>query len=132
MRDRLIKIIVEQLCVDEKLVTNEASFKDDLKADSLDRVELHMAYEEEFSIQITDAHSEKFITVQDVLDYLKSIRLKLTNHNFDNHGFSPVDRFYTEEHGDLILSAEAIDFELRTIKIRGTWERACDVELKVK
>ncbi len=58
-------------------------------------------------------------------------RLILTDENFDNHGFSPVDRFYTEYYGDLILSAQAIDFANRKIKIDGEWIQACNVELKV-
>ena len=64
-------IIVEQLGVAEASVTLEASFIDDLGADSLDIVELVMALEEEFDIEINDADSEKVTTVGDVVDYIK-------------------------------------------------------------
>ena len=64
-------IIVEQLGVTEDTVTMEASFIDDLGADSLDIVELVMALEEEFVIEIPDADAEKVVTVGDVVDYIK-------------------------------------------------------------
>ena len=64
-------IIVEQLGVAEASVTMEASFIDDLGADSLDIVELVMALEEEFDIEIPDADAEKVTTVGDVVDYIK-------------------------------------------------------------
>jgi len=64
-------IIVNQLGVTEASVTLEASFIDDLGADSLDVVELVMALEEEFDIEIPDADAEKVVTVGDVVDYLK-------------------------------------------------------------
>ena len=64
-------IIVEQLGVAEASVTMEASFIDDLGADSLDIVELVMALEEEFDIEIPDADAEKVATVADVVDYIK-------------------------------------------------------------
>ena len=64
-------IIVEQLGVAENAVTMEASFIDDLGADSLDIVELVMALEEEFDIEIPDADAEKVVTVGDVVDYIK-------------------------------------------------------------
>ena len=64
-------IIVEQLGVAETSVTMEASFIDDLGADSLDIVELVMALEEEFNIEIPDADAEKVVTVGDVVDYIK-------------------------------------------------------------
>ena len=64
-------IIVEQLGVAENSVTLEASFIDDLGADSLDIVELVMALEEEFDIEIPDADAEKVVTVGDVVDYIK-------------------------------------------------------------
>ncbi len=64
-------IIVEQLGVAENAVTLEASFIDDLGADSLDIVELVMAIEEEFDIEIPDADAEKVATVGDVVDYIK-------------------------------------------------------------
>ena len=64
-------IIVEQLGVSENSVTEEASFIDDLGADSLDIVELVMALEEEFDIEIPDADAEKVATVSDVVEYIK-------------------------------------------------------------
>lgn len=69
--EKVKKIIVEQLGVAETAVTTEASFVDDLGADSLDIVELVMALEEEFSIEIPDADAEKVATVGDVVDYIK-------------------------------------------------------------
>jgi acyl carrier protein len=67
---RAIEIIVEQLGVSEEEVTMEASFIDDLGADSLDLVELIMAMEEEFGIEISDEDAEKIQTVQDVVNYI--------------------------------------------------------------
>ena len=64
-------IIVEQLGVADTAVTMEASFIDDLGADSLDIVELVMAIEEEFDIEIPDSDAEKVVTVSDVVDYIK-------------------------------------------------------------
>ena len=64
-------IIVEQLGVTEASVTAEASFIDDLGADSLDIVELVMALEEEFDMEIPDTDAEKVVTVGDVVDYIK-------------------------------------------------------------
>jgi acyl carrier protein len=64
------EIVAEQLGVDEAQVTNEASFMDDLGADSLDTVELVMALEEEFEIEISDEDAEKIQTVQDAVDYI--------------------------------------------------------------
>ena len=64
-------IIVEQLGVTESSVTMEASFIDDLGADSLDIVELVMALEEEFDIEIPDSDAEKVVTVEDVVEYIK-------------------------------------------------------------
>lgn len=64
-------IIVEQLGVAETAITAEASFIDDLGADSLDIVELIMALEEEFDLEIPDADAEKIVTVNDVVEYIK-------------------------------------------------------------
>ena len=69
--EKVKKIIVEQLGATEASVTMEASFIDDLGADSLDIVELVMALEEEFDIEIPDADAEKVVTVGDVVDYIK-------------------------------------------------------------
>ena len=69
--EKVKKIIVEQLGVAENAVTMEASFIDDLGADSLDIVELIMALEEEFDIEIPDADAEKVVSVSDVVEYIK-------------------------------------------------------------
>ncbi len=69
--DRVKEIIVEQLGVAEDSVNEEASFIDDLGADSLDIDELIMALEEEFDIEIPDTDAEKVVTVGDVVEYLK-------------------------------------------------------------
>ena len=68
--DRLKKIIADQLSVSEEEVVPEASFIEDLNADSLDLVELIMSLEEEFNVKISDEDAEKIRTVQDALDYL--------------------------------------------------------------
>ena len=70
--DDVKKIIVDQLGVDENLVIPEAKFIDDLGADSLDIVELIMAFEEKFQIEIPETEAEKIQTVQAVLDYLEA------------------------------------------------------------
>ena len=69
--DKVKKIVVEHLGVDEGKVTPEASFIDDLGADSLDTVELVMALEDEFSIEIPDEEAEKLQTVGDVIKYIE-------------------------------------------------------------
>ena len=69
--ERVKSIIVEQLGVTENTITLEASFVDDLGADSLDIVELVMALEEEFDMEIPDTDAEKVVTVADVVDYIK-------------------------------------------------------------
>lgn len=71
VEERVKKIVVEQLGVKEEEVTNNASFVDDLGADSLDTVELVMAFEEEFETEIPDEDAEKITTVQQAIDYIK-------------------------------------------------------------
>ena len=71
VEERVKKIVVEQQGADEDKVTNEASFIDDLGADSLDTVELVMAFEEEFGIEIPDEAAEKIQTVQDAITFIK-------------------------------------------------------------
>ncbi|MCX7749780.1 MAG: acyl carrier protein [Clostridia bacterium] len=70
--EKVKKIIVEQLGVEEDDVAMEASFIDDLGADSLDIVELIMALEEEFDLEIPDSEAEKITTVGDAVDYIKN------------------------------------------------------------
>jgi acyl carrier protein len=69
--DRVKKIIVDQLGVEEETVTPDASFVDDLGADSLDTVELVMALEEEFGIEIPDEDAEKITRVKEATDYIE-------------------------------------------------------------
>lgn len=71
LEDKVKEIIVEQLGVNAEQVTNEASFIEDLGADSLDTVELVMAFEEEFGAEIPDEDAEKLTTVGAVVSYLK-------------------------------------------------------------
>ena len=71
VEEKIKKIICEQLEVDEKDVVPEASFVDDLGADSLDQVELIMAMEEEFGISISDEEAEKIATVQNAIEYIE-------------------------------------------------------------
>jgi len=70
--ERVKKVVVEQLSVEESLVTPEASFTADLGADSLDTVELVMAFEEEFGCEIPDEEAEKIATVQDAVSYIEA------------------------------------------------------------
>src|SRR3990170_8159629 len=70
--EKVKKIVAEQLGVDEEEVTSEASFVDDLGADSLDTVELVMAFEEEFSIEIPDDDAEKITRVKEAIEYIES------------------------------------------------------------
>ena len=69
--ERVKKIVVEHLGVDAEKVTEEASFIDDLGADSLDTVELVMAFEDEFGVEIPDDAAEKITTVKDAIDYIE-------------------------------------------------------------
>ena len=71
VQEKIKKIICEQLEVDEKDVVPEASFIEDLGADSLDQVELIMAMEEEFDISISDEDAEKIATVQNAIEYVE-------------------------------------------------------------
>ena len=70
VEDKVKQIVVEQLGVEESEVTMTASFVDDLGADSLDQVELVMAFEEAFDMEIPDEDAEKIRTVQDAVDYI--------------------------------------------------------------
>lgn len=70
--ERLKKIVVEHLGVDADKVSENASFIDDLGADSLDNVELVMAFEEEFGVEIPDDAAEKILTVKDAIEFVKA------------------------------------------------------------
>jgi acyl carrier protein len=70
MVERLKKIVAEQLGVDESRIVPGARFTDDLKADSLDLVEMIMSLEEEFGVEIPDEDAEKIVSVQDAIDYI--------------------------------------------------------------
>ena len=70
--DKIKKIIVDHLGVEESKVTDEASFIDDLGADSLDTVELVMAFEEEFGAEISDSEAEKILTVGDAIKFVEN------------------------------------------------------------
>ncbi len=72
VREKVKKIIVDHLGVDVAKVTDEASFIDDLGADSLDTVELVMAFEEEFGSEISDSEAEKILTVGDAIKFIES------------------------------------------------------------
>ena len=72
VREKVKKIIVDHLGVDTSKVTDEASFIDDLGADSLDTVELVMAFEEEFGSEISDSEAEKILTVGDAVKFIES------------------------------------------------------------
>ncbi|HVT45279.1 MAG TPA: acyl carrier protein [Thermoanaerobaculia bacterium] len=72
VEERVKSIIVEQLGVDAEEVTPEASFVEDLGADSLDTVELIMAFEEEFGVEISDEDAEKIRRVKDAIEYIDS------------------------------------------------------------
>ena len=72
MLEKIKSIVVDQLGVDEDQVTEDASFIDDLGADSLDTVELIMAFEEEFDVEIPDEDAQKIKTVKDVIEYIET------------------------------------------------------------
>lgn len=69
--ERIVDIVVEELAIDREEVTTDASFIEDLGADSLDVVELVMAFEEEFDVEIPDEDAEEIQTVQDAVDYME-------------------------------------------------------------
>ncbi len=74
IEQQMIDIIVEQLSVDKEKVVANASFVDDLGADSLDLVELIMAMEEEFDVEIPDEEAEKISTVQNAIDFVNNLK----------------------------------------------------------
>ena len=71
IKDRVRKIVAEQLSIEEDKVTEDASFVDDLNADSLDTLDLVMALEEEFECEIPDEEAEKITTVKQAVDYIE-------------------------------------------------------------
>ena len=79
--ERVRKVVVDQLSVEESLVTPQASFTGDLGADSLDTVELVMAFEDEFGCEIPDEEAEKIATVQDAVDYIDAHLNQEANQN---------------------------------------------------
>ena len=74
IEQQMVDIIVEQLSVDKDKVVSGASFVDDLGADSLDLVELIMAMEEEFDVEIPDEDAEKITTVQNAIDFVNNLK----------------------------------------------------------
>ena len=72
IKNKIKKIVADHLGIDEEKVTEEASFIDDLGADSLDTVELVMAFEEEFGSEISDSEAEKILTVGDAIKFIES------------------------------------------------------------
>ena len=72
VQDQVKKIVIDHLGIDESKVTPEAKFIDDLGADSLDTVELVMAFEEEFGSEISDSEAEKILTVGDAIKFIES------------------------------------------------------------
>ena len=72
IRGKVKKIVADHLGIEEEKVTDEASFIDDLGADSLDTVELVMAFEEEFEIEIPDDAAEKIQTIKDAIDFIEA------------------------------------------------------------
>ncbi|MBC33870.1 MAG: acyl carrier protein [Rickettsiales bacterium] len=74
IQERVVKIVVEHLGVEKDKVVESASFVDDLGADSLDTVELVMAFEEEFNIEIPDEAAEKIQTIKDAIDYIGNLQ----------------------------------------------------------
>lgn len=71
VEEKVNQIVIEQLGLEPSEVTPDASFVDDLGADSLDRVELVMAFEESFGLEIPDEDAEKIVTVQDAIEYIQ-------------------------------------------------------------
>ncbi|MDR0879901.1 MAG: acyl carrier protein [Clostridioides sp.] len=72
MFDKVVEIIVDQLGVEDKVITQETSLMKDLEADSLDAVEIIMALEDEFGIEIPDEEAEKFKTIGDIAKYVEA------------------------------------------------------------
>ena len=72
VKEKIKKIVADHLGIEEEKVTEEASFIDDLGADSLDTVELVMAFEEEFEIEIPDDAAEKIQTIKDAIDFIEA------------------------------------------------------------
>jgi len=72
VKGKLTKIVADHLGIEEEKVTEEASFIDDLGADSLDTVELVMAFEEEFGAEISDSEAEKILTVSDAINFVEN------------------------------------------------------------
>ncbi len=94
VEQKVKQIIVEQLGVDESQVDNKASFVDDLGADSLDIVELVMAFEEAFELEIPDEDAEKIATVGDAVTYIESKKKARKSQKPDSPALWPASNWY--------------------------------------
>ena len=117
--EKVKSIIVEQLGVEADEVTPEASFTDDLGADSLDIVELVMAFEEEFGIEIPDEDAEKISNVQEAVDYIEAAPGNLTGAVFD---LSPIPRSASRRR--VVVTGVGLVSPLG-VGTRPTWEGLC-------
>ena len=86
IKSKIKKIVADHLGIEEEKVTEEASFIDDLGADSLDTVELVMAFEEEFGSEISDSEAEKILTVGDAIKFIESKSINFIKKNKMTHG----------------------------------------------
>ena len=97
VEDRVKKIVSDQLGTSLEEVNSDSSFVDDLGADSLDTVELVMAFEEEFGCEIPDDAAEKILTVKDAVNYIEQITCLFFNKRCDR-GLETSSVFYGEEY----------------------------------
>jgi acyl carrier protein len=116
--EKIKQIISEQLGVDEAEVTSSASFVDDLGADSLDQVELVMALEEAFGLEISDEDAEKMRTVQDAIDYIDK-HIIVEQLGVDEGEVTPTASFVDD------LGADSLD----TVELVMAFEEAFEIEI---